>query len=140
MVAPVAVDPGWLANVAWGTERLNMVRWLAAFAFTQLVECPIYFVALRRRTSGRGVGLAIAFGASALTHPVVWFVIPPLWYEMLGQTSYLGMALLAEAFAVVAEGWYLSRFAVRRPWLWALGANLASVTLGLASRALWGWP
>ncbi len=103
--------------------------WLAAFAFTQLVEVPIYAVALRTR-------VLTAFGASAITHPVVWFVIFPFV-----PLPYLGLAAVAEAFAVLAEGayfWVLLRR--RRVWLWALVANAASCGLGLLSRSLFGAP
>ncbi|MBW2526753.1 MAG: hypothetical protein JRI23_21400 [Deltaproteobacteria bacterium] len=117
-----------------------MVRWLAAFVFTQVCECPIYVVAQRGSPRRTVVKLALAFGASALTHPVVWFVIPWLWYDVLGARSYWGMAGVAETFAVAAEGLYFRQLGVRRPWLWALGANLTSVTLGLTSRHLFGMP
>jgi hypothetical protein len=123
-----------------GYEQLTMVRWLAAFLFTQIVECPIYVAGLREPSRRTALKVAIAFGASALTHPVVWFVIPWCWYDVLGARSYWGMAAVAETFAIAAEGLYFRCFGVRRPWLWALGANMASVTLGLASRYAFGWP
>lgn len=103
--------------------------WLVAFAFTQLVEVPIYAVALRTR-------VVTAFGASAITHPIVWFVIFPFV-----PLPYLGLALLAEAFAVAAEGayfWVLLRH--RRVWLWSLVANAASCGIGLLSRSWFGAP
>ena len=124
--------------------------WLQAFAFTQLVECPIYFLALRAHIEERGPRLAVAFGASALTHPIVWFVIPPLVYKtfptlhqqpLLGTTAaWVVMALVAETFAVVAEASYLRQFKLEHPWRWSLGANGASVVLGLLSRFLFGAP
>ena len=40
-----------------------LARWLFAFAFTQAVECPIYVCVFRVR-------LAVAFGASTITHPL----------------------------------------------------------------------
>ena len=130
-----------------------MSRWLLAFAFTQAVEVPVYVRALGpgRRLAGRAL---IAFGASAITHPIVWFALPRLWERLylalVGLSAgfviraplarYACMALLAETFAVVVEWAYLRGFGVRRAWLWSLGANGASVTLGLASRALLGVP
>jgi hypothetical protein len=134
-----------------------MSPWLAAFVFTQLVECPLYLVALRRQRDRPAVKLAIAFGASALTHPIVWSLIPTLYERWLepalagglrhfapgaspAQLSYAGLLLVAESFAVVAEALYLRLFGLRRAGLWALVANAASVTLGLLSRAAFGWP
>ena len=109
-----------------------MEGWLSAFAFTQLVEVPLYTVALRRR---RGAGLW-ALGASALSHPVVWFLLPRLPW---GGRYWLYVGV-AEAFAVGAEALYLRALGVGRPLGWALLANGASAGLGLAARARWGWP
>ncbi|MCC6551948.1 MAG: hypothetical protein IT372_02855 [Polyangiaceae bacterium] len=103
--------------------------WLSAFLFTQVVEVPIY-------RGLAGTGWLPAFGASALTHPIVWFVIPSLWRD-----NYWGMVALAETFAVVAEAIYLGvGFGVKHPLRWSLLANAASAGLGLASRAAFGWP
>jgi hypothetical protein len=137
-----------------------MIPWLGAFLFTQVVECPIYAASLRQRPGSWSLRFAIAFGASAITHPVVWFVIPWLWYRFhLGRLlswlpwydgalgyagGYWGMVVLAEVFAVGVEGLYLRRVHPARSLAvalaWALGANLASVSLGFASRAFFGWP
>lgn len=106
-----------------------MSRWLSAFLLTQLVEVPIYGYALRGR-------LLLAFGASALTHPIVWFAIQPLWPGRYHQG-----VLVAEAFAVIVEALYLRRFgALRRAWAWSLAANAASVAVSIATRALIHWP
>lgn len=121
-----------------------------AFAITQLVEVPIYVLALRRSRAQEAVArswwqhIAIGFGASMLTHPIVWFVMPAVWLwiyvtavgagaPVLGLTARtLGYGVLAEGFAVIAEAFYLRAIAVRRALLWALGANAASVVIGSA--------
>lgn len=130
-----------------------LAAWLAAFFFTQAVEVPIYVVALRRdavapdaRPEARSEADArsllalyvIGFGASALTHPIVWFVIPRLPFG-----SYVAMVACAEAFAVIVEGVYLRALGVvslRRGLLLSLLANAASASLGLACRAVFGAP
>lgn len=118
--------------------------WLSAFLFTQAVEIPVYLIALRRSRDalapieGALPRLAAAFGASLVTHPIVWFVIPTLPFG-----SYEGMVVGAESFAIIAEGLYfhaLGAMGLRRATLWSLLANGASVTLGLTSRYLFGWP
>jgi len=108
-----------------------MIRWLGAFAITQLVEVPIYARALKGH-------LGVAFAASALTHPVVWFAFP-----ILGRSYgivYLHMVLLAELFAVTFEALWLHHHDVERPLLWSIGANASSVAIGLGIRHLFGWP
>ncbi len=107
-----------------------MHPWLLAFLFTQLVEIPIYSVALR-------CSPLVAFGASALTHPVVWFGI----FHPRVPGSYTGKAIVAELFAWLAEAAYFRfAFGMRRAWLWALVANATSVAVGLLSRRLFGAP
>ncbi|MEI8259033.1 MAG: hypothetical protein WCJ30_25470 [Deltaproteobacteria bacterium] len=124
-----------------------MIRWLIAFAFTQAVEMPIYMRALKGRPG-------VAFGASAITHPIVWFVIPRAWVHLYlamiafrpeliirsPTARYVSMVLLAESFAVIVEAIYLRAWGLRRALAWSLLVNGASVTLGLLSRALFGWP
>lgn len=130
-----------------------LAAWLAAFFFTQAVEVPIYVVALRRGSPARGAGpetrsapdarslltlYGIGFGASALTHPIVWFVSPRLPFG-----SYMAMLACAEVFAVVVEGVYLRALggvSLRRGLMLSLLANAASVILGLACRAAFGAP
>jgi hypothetical protein len=133
--------------------------WLWAFLLTEVVEVPIYLSALLARDDpehpfespgvgqgGRGSprdgkdkpfvpALLVAFGASALTHPIVWFVMP----QMI-PSSYLLMVAIAEAFAVLAEAAWLRAFGLRRALWWALFANAASVLVGLGLRRTFGWP
>lgn len=110
-----------------------MIRaWLVAFAFTQLVEVPIYSVGLRVRPLA-------AFGASAITHPIVWFVIcDPRW-----GLGYWPQVAIAELFAWLVEAAYFG-LGLKKGWkkglLWSLLANAASFSAGMASRALIGAP
>lgn len=117
---------------------VRMMRWAVAFAFTQLVEVPVYLAAMRRQRfdARRAVRFCAAFGASALTHPIVWFVFP----RLLSRQGYWTLFAAAEAFAVVAEGCYLGLFGLRRAFRWSLCANALSVGLGLALRSCVGWP
>jgi hypothetical protein len=121
-------------------------HFMVAFAFTQLVEVPL-FVRLAR------VRPAAAFGASLLTHPIVWFAIPLLWTWLytgavargllapLEPLAYnAGYGSLAETFAVVVEGAYLRRLGVRRPFLVALAVNATSAAIGTVTHLLTGWP
>lgn len=115
-----------------------MIEWLAAFVFTQLVEVPIYLVALSRARPRRrrSRDLLVAFAASAITHPIVWFAFPRLF----SAGKYVCMLACAEAFAVVVEAIWLRAFDVRRAIAWSIVANAASLGLGLLSRALFGVP
>ena len=68
--------------------------WVRAFVFTRIIEVPIYMQGV---PGPRWKAALIGFGASALTHPVVWFGFPrwghPCWR----------MVFVAEVFAVVVE-------------------------------------
>ncbi|MBL8954441.1 MAG: hypothetical protein JNK82_26925 [Myxococcaceae bacterium] len=102
-----------------------MKPWLIAFALTQLVEVPIYLVAASSTESGRK--WVAAFGASAITHPVVWFVFPRYW----PTGHWWQMVACAELFAVAVEAAWLASFGVKRPIEWSFFANATSFGLGL---------
>lgn len=160
-------------SLAIGDRGLR--SFVVAFVLTQLVEVPIYVAALRRARgasresasahttasapedggaagppSSMGARGAIAFGASLVTHPIVWFVMPGVAVRlytvcaslllggralgMMGRTLLYGA--LAEGFAVLAEALYLRAFGVRRALAWSVGANAASVVVG--TLIVWG--
>lgn len=100
-----------------------MRAWLVAFAITQAVEVPIYGLGpLRRRW-------AAAFGASLITHPIVWFVFPRFF-----PGPYEVMLACAELFAVAIEAAWLASLGVQRPIEWSFIANAASFGTGLVLR------
>jgi hypothetical protein len=104
-------------------------RWLIAFVCTQLIEMPSYRRLLR-------VSWLRAFGASAITHPLIWWVIFPAL-----AAPYWTTVALAELFAVLAEGlWFTRGVGARRAFAASLVANSASFVFGLLSRALFGAP
>ncbi len=105
------------------------MTWPVAFLLTQAVEAPIYLFAGRALPPARR--WLMALGASALTHPVVWFAFP--W----STSSWWGCFLAAETFAVLAEGFLGKMMGLPRPWVWSLAANAASVVVGLMIQA-WG--
>jgi Na+/melibiose symporter-like transporter len=124
----------------YGVHQMAMFRWALAFIFTQLAECPIYYEAMGDKPASRAARMALAFGASAITHPVVWFVFPWIWSELGRPGGYWSMVVAAETFAVVVEAAYLWAFGLRRALPWALTANATSLSLGLLSRHLFGYP
>ena len=106
------------------------MSWWTAFVLTQAIEIPIYLLGMRRSAIHPAWRLAAAFGASALTHPVVWFVFPEL------SLPYPAYFALAESFAVLAEWAYLRSFEIPRSGLLALVANATSATIGLVLHSL----
>lgn len=106
-----------------------LLRWAGAFVFTQLVEVPLY-----RRWFD--CSAPFAFGASAIAHPFIWFVILPY-----GPRDNLVRALLAELLAWLVEAAYFrARVSWRRAVVGALLANAASLSLGFLSQRLFGVP
>jgi hypothetical protein len=111
--------------------------WLLAFTATEACEVPVYVAALSRDRSRPGVfsaRVAIAFAASLITHPLVWFVFPR------AKLDYLAMVALAESFAVLVEAAWLRAFGLRRALAWSIVGNGTSVALGLVSRSVLGYP
>jgi hypothetical protein len=107
--------------------------WAMAFALTEIVEMPIYRVLAP-------IGWRRAFLLSLATHPVVWFVIPPL--ADVAGLRHAQMVWVAEAFAYATEAAMLCTWRVR--WWRALAvsaiANTASFAIGELVRAVWGIP
>lgn len=108
-----------------------LLRWVVAFAFTEIVEVPIY-----RRMLGSG--FLEALGASAVTHPLLWFVFVP---AVRGHLTYVQYAAIGEVLVVLVEAAYFALvFARKRALLASIAANGASYLLGLVAHALFGWP
>lgn len=107
--------------------------WLVAFTLTQLVEVPLAR-ALAPVSWWRAASL------SAVTHPAVWYVLPPLCYGV--GLGYGAMVLIAELFAWLVEAAMLMGYGVRpfRALAVSLVANGASVLAGMAARAWLGMP
>jgi hypothetical protein len=112
-----------------------MRHWLLAFAFTQLIEIPIYNYALREFNFSRLKRFAVAFGASAITHPVVWFAFP----RWMPNTPVV-MLIASELFAIVVEAAYLRAFRLSRSLGWSLVANSLSFGISIFSRKFFGYP
>ena len=125
-------------------DHTFVLAWLQAFMLTQTVELAIHAHApglptpLRQR-------LAIGFGASAITHPMVWFVIPPLVTQALSlpdfETEFWIAVAIAEAFALSVETLWLFLFGARLPHALAVAAiaNATSFTIGLVCYQRLGW-
>ena len=111
-----------------------MTGWLLAFALTQLIEAPIYTWALRRAERPWLSAILIALGASAITHPFVWFAFPALIDHDVIRL------VVSELFAYGVEFGWLALFRVPRAWLWAAAANGASFGFGLVLSLVLGWP
>jgi len=107
-----------------------LLTWLEAFVLTQGIEMPVHANAPGPARPWRE-RLAIAFGASAVTHPIVNFVIVPLAGPL--EVDWWTMVAFAECFAFVTEALWL--FAFRAPFGWAcltsLIANTLSFTVGV---------
>lgn len=104
------------------------MTWPIAFALTQVLEMPVYWWGTRSSELSVGQRLAAGFGASALTHPILWFVLYP---TLAGPLGYWTFFVVGEALVVIVEALYLRAFGVRRPGLLALGANAFSAGVGL---------
>lgn len=105
--------------------------WLRAFAVTCAVEIPLVVWALGRLgTASRARRLAVAFLAQALTHPVLWYVVPPPPPE---PEAYAVWLILCESGVTLVEGLLFACFVglVRGLGL-SIVANAVTTLLGLA--------
>ncbi len=125
-----------------------VLEWLRAFALTQVIELAVYALILPA-SRPRRERLAIGFGASAITHPLVWFVIPALMQlirpcvapDLEPRVYWWVTVAVSEAFAFGAEAGWMRAFGLSWPRA-ALAsglANGASFTVGLVCYKLLGW-
>jgi hypothetical protein len=125
-----------------------IAAWLDAFAFTQIVEVPVYVLAIRHaqragwseRPRELESQVLLAFGASAITHPMVWYLIPRVVDPYRHYGEYVAFA---ESFAVLVEAFYLRSLHVvwlRRALVISLVANALSAGLGELCRRAFGFP
>ena len=105
---------------------MSVNDWSGAFLITQLIEVPIYLRAARSLPMLKRA--AYAFGASAITHPIIWFCLP--WET----APYATLLILAECFAIGSEGLWGCCWRVPRPWTASLAANTASLIVGMIIR------
>ncbi len=103
-----------------------VLRWFAAFVLTQAIEIPVYQRTLHP-------GFWASFGASAITHPIVWlFLSSHVW-----NAPWSVQVTAVELFAWCVEAAYF-RFGLGSPrsLFWTLVANGLSFTVGLAADGL----
>lgn len=112
----------WLRESAVGS-------WLFAFTLTQAVEVPIWM-----RAHAKPLRTAKAFGASAITHPLLWWIFMPMW-----QGSYWSSVAFGEALVIAIEAAYARALGVKHPLAWSFVANLASTAVGFAVYYALGW-
>jgi hypothetical protein len=106
---------------------MSVGDWSTAFLLTEGIEVPVYLWTARSMSGPRR--FAYAAGASAITHPILWFCLP--WET----APYFPLLLGAEAFAVGVEALWGRLWGAPRPWLASLVANSASY--GLGNLILW---
>lgn len=113
-----------------GPADVQFQAWFYAFLLTQAVEIPIYATAARHLTFWRRLGCAA--GASVLSHPILWFLLPwdrwPYWITLI----------LGEAYVILVEVYWLRACRVPKPVHWSITANAASCVAGLIYHRLSG--
>lgn len=117
-------------NAAFLRET-ELRAWAFAFVLTQIVEVPIWMRAHRGSKLAR---LVKAFGATAITHPLLWFVFAPRW-----RGDYWSMFVVGELLVVAVESTYARLLGAAHPLAWSAVANATSASVGLAVYYGLGW-
>ncbi len=111
------------------TLQFTFVDWLSAFILTVGVELPVCWLLLRGPPVKDWRILGAATAASAMTHPLLWFVMPALF------TDYWTYVVVCELGIVAVEALVLW-LAVPTETVWrglaaSAAMNAASVVVGL---------
>ena len=105
------------------------MTWIMAFTLTQVIEITVGMLFWRDKEVSSLRKISILFGASLITHPMVWFVFPQIRDE--GGFSYGEYLLMAESYAYGVEALYYYAFRVQRPILLSVIANTCSFLTGV---------
>ena len=105
------------------------MTWIMAFTLTQVIEITVGMLFWRDDKVSSPKKVAILFGASLITHPMVWFIFPQIRDE--GGYSYGEYLLMAESYAYGVEALYYYAFRVKRPILLSVLANSGSFLTGV---------
>ena len=98
------------------------VTWLKLFILAQLIELPIYYKLIEAHNVKK---LLLGFGASAITHPLLWFMMP--W----DSAPFLLLLVIGEAAVFIVEGIFLKSFGIKNPFYISTLANSASMITGV---------
>ena len=105
------------------------MNWIMAFSITQVVEITVGSLFWKDEDISTKRKCLTIFGASLITHPMVWFVFPNIQHE--GGFSYEEYLLMAEGYAYSVEAFYYYVVKVKRPILLSIATNTCSFLLGL---------
>ena len=100
-----------------------------AFLLTQVIEISVGCVVWRDPKVQMLRKICIIFGASLITHPIVWFVFPKI--QVAGGFTYEEYLLMAETYAYGVEIFYYYVMKLKRPILLSVVANTCSFLTGV---------
>ena len=97
-----------------------MINWPLAFGLTLVSESLVLYLLFKKNTTVMNIAAALLVG-NALTHPVVWFLIPRL------VSSYGAYIVFAETFAFAVEVPVILVLIRPEPWYMSIaGSALAN--------------
>ena len=105
------------------------MTWIMAFTLTQVLEIIAGSLIWREKTVSWFRKVCIIFGASLITHPMVWFVFPSIRHD--AGLSYGEYLFMAESYAYSVEALYYYVLRVKRPVLLSVVANTCSFLTGV---------
>ena len=105
------------------------MTWIMAFLLTQVIEISVGSLVWRDAEVKWFRKAYIIFGASLITHPMVWFVFPKIQVD--GGFDYEEYLLMAEAYAYGVEVLYYYVMKVKNPFLLSIIANTCSFLTGI---------
>lgn len=105
------------------------MTWIMAFTLTQVIEITAGLLFWKDREVSVFRKIGILFGASLITHPMVWFIFPQIREE--GGYSYGEYLLMAESYAYSVEALYYYAFRIKHPIWLSVIANSCSFLTGV---------
>lgn len=105
------------------------MTWIMAFTLTQVIEITVGMLFWKDKEVSSARKICILFGASLITHPMVWFIFPQIRDE--GGFSYGEYLWMAESYAYGVEALYYYAFRIKRPIVLSVITNSCSFLTGV---------
>jgi hypothetical protein len=109
-----------------------MIAWLTAYLLTVAIEMPVIAWGMRVAIPSGPALVALSFGASLITHPILWLCVPAVeTVDARLLTAELAIALVEALFLCIVWTWRgVGSLSFKRCLVIALLANGLSFGLG----------
>ncbi|HVO32043.1 MAG TPA: hypothetical protein VMV18_14965 [bacterium] len=119
-------------------DDLPFSLWLFAFVWTNALELPVWWLALRKEFPRWWQPVALCLVVNSITHPTLWYLLPRFGSEEVWIPLAEGWVTATEALLAFAALRWVAHQPARRAAVRAVAASVAAnVFSTLAGMLIW---